>query len=273
MERCGLRYSLAGWLQLEFITESIEVGTQRTRRNDGQQMITLAVDTCDARGSVGVRRDGTCVGVHLHEVDDYSSWLLPAVESSLKEAEVIFQDLDLLAVANGPGSFTGVRVGLCAVKAWAEVYGKRVVGVSRLEAMASCVAGEGWVAACYDAHRGQIFAGLYRKSAGVSEPNGRRDGSWGGAICSAGERNVSGRGGAMENAGARELEGLESWRAGVSRGDKLLKCEGGLANAIGALAEAKAAREEWTDVMELDANYVRRSDAEIYWKGPAYRVG
>jgi tRNA threonylcarbamoyladenosine biosynthesis protein TsaB len=236
-------------------------------------MITLGVDTCDGRGSVGVRQDGRCVGVCLHEVDEYSSWLLPAVESSLKEAGVTFQELDLLAVANGPGSFTGVRVGLCAVKAWAEVYGKRVVGVSRLEAMASCVAGEGWVTACYDAHRGQIFAGLYRKSAGVLE---RMDEEMvvGAEQFVARVKEMS-RGERVQwiTLDPEILEGLESWRAGALREDELLKCESGLANAIGALAEAKAARGEVTDVMELDANYLRRSDAEIYWKGPSYRGG
>ncbi len=236
-------------------------------------MITLAVDTCDGRGSVGVRLNGRCVGVRLHEVDEYSSWLLPAVESSLQEAGVSLEELDLLAVANGPGSFTGVRVGLCAVKAWAEVYGKRVVGVSRLEAMAGSVTEEGLVAACFDAHRGQMFAGLYRKGEGKLE-RVEEEMVVGAEEFVARVKELSG--GEVVHwttLDPKIIEELERWKEMASRGSTLLKCEGGLANAIGKLGEEKATRGEFTDIAELDANYVRRSDAEIYWKGPAYRGG
>src|SRR5580704_19770272 len=130
-------------------------------------MISLAIDTSDSRGSVAVRRDAVTVVSHRHEsTEDYSSWLLPTVDSALREASVGFRDLNLIAVATGPGSFTGVRVGLTVAKAWGEVYGVPLVGVSRLEAIGRLAlpvaSGAGWIAAFYDAHRGQIFAALYR---------------------------------------------------------------------------------------------------------------
>src|SRR5437667_9615897 len=67
------------------------------------------------------------------------------------------------AVAAGPGSFTGVRVGLTSVKAWAEVYGKPVAGVSRLEAFAAQASRTSRVAALVDAQRGQLFGAVYRQ--------------------------------------------------------------------------------------------------------------
>src|SRR5450432_2636551 len=136
-------------------------------------MNTLCIDTSEKRGSVAVRVDGVCAAVRVHsQEEDYSSWLIPAVEDALTESGKVFTDLDLLAVATGPGTFTGVRVGLCSVKAWAEVHGKPVVGVSRLEAMARSAAGEGLVTASYNAHRGQVYAGLYRGNVGRLEAIG-----------------------------------------------------------------------------------------------------
>ena len=100
-------------------------------------MITLGIDTCEARGSVAVRKDGSLAALEKHESsEDYSSWLLPAVDRGLQGAGAKLREVGLLAVAAGPGSFTGVRVGLTAVKAWAEQFGIKVVGVSRLEVMA-----------------------------------------------------------------------------------------------------------------------------------------
>ena len=128
-------------------------------------LITLGIDTCEGRGSVAVRRDGALVTAQKHEsAEDYSSWLLPAVERGLRSAGTNLRELDLLAVASGPGSFTGVRVGLTTVKAWAELFGTRVVGVSRLEVMARQAEDvSGFVAASFDAQRGQVFGGLYKR--------------------------------------------------------------------------------------------------------------
>jgi tRNA threonylcarbamoyladenosine biosynthesis protein TsaB len=131
-------------------------------------LITLGIDTCEARGSVAVRKDGSLAALEKHESsEDYSSWLLPAVDRGLQVAGAKLREVGLLAVAAGPGSFTGVRVGLTAVKAWAELFGIKVVGVSRLEAMARQLADAGgFVAASFDARRGQVFGGR-RNLAGV----------------------------------------------------------------------------------------------------------
>jgi len=232
-------------------------------------MITLAVDTSEPRGGVAVRRDGCTVAARLHEVGDYSSWLLRAVGDALREAATSMESVELLAVATGPGSFTGVRVGLATVKAWAEVYRKWVIGVSRLEAMARLGEHTGFVAASYDAQRGQIFGGLYRWT--------------GGAMVQVESEMVISPGGFVvfveEHAGRDAVQWVsldpklitpvEQWGARERYGDRLIACPADVASLIGELAEERARRGESTDPLELDANYVRRSDAEIFWKGPA----
>jgi tRNA threonylcarbamoyladenosine biosynthesis protein TsaB len=236
-------------------------------------MITVALDTSESRGSIAVRRDGQTVAVRLHEgTADYSSWLLGATEEALREAAATMDSVGLLAASTGPGSFTGVRIGLTTVKVWAEVYGKPVVGVSRVEAMARVGERSGLVAASYDAQRGQIFAGLYRWVDGVAK-----------AVES--EMVISAEGFVAfveERAGTNSVRWVTldpqlitsatGWSTRERRSDRLIACPADVASLIGELAEERAKRGQFTDPLELDANYVRRSDAEIFWKGPASSV-
>ena len=237
-------------------------------------MITLAIDTCETRGSVALRRDGVAVALKKHpDSMDYSAWLLPAVEQALAEAETEMEQVDLLAAATGPGSFTGLRVGLTTVKAWAEVYGKPIVGVSRLGAMAQSRARTtGFVATCYDAQRGQLFGGLYR---GLH-------GSW---MCVGDElviappefvelvdKQAGNEAVTWISLDPEAINNLPAWKERAARGDTMFLCAPELASNIGALAEERASRGEFSDPLALDANYVRRSDAEIFWKGPPANV-
>ena len=235
-------------------------------------MITLGIDTCEARGSIAVRKDGVLVSVQKHEsAEDYSSWLLPAVDRGLAAAGAKLPDVRLLAVASGPGSFTGVRVGLTAVKAWAELFGINVVGVSRLEVMARQVAGaSGFVAASFDAQRGQVFGGLYW-----------REGKLGWNLIEeemviAPDEFVKWVGERVEGATVRwvtlDAELLAdgpSWKERTAKGETLVRCEDGLAAGVSELGEERSRLGKFTDPLVLDANYVRRSDAEIFWKYPA----
>jgi tRNA threonylcarbamoyladenosine biosynthesis protein TsaB len=233
-------------------------------------MITLAIDTSDARGSVSLLRDGATVSGKPHDDgSDYSGWLLPAVNEVLVAAGVKMEQVNLLAVSTGPGSFTGLRVGLTTVKAWAEVYGKPVVGASRLEAIAhSRKANSAFITTSYDAQRGQLFAALYRRSATGIERAGY-------------ERVVSPEDFAQQvDEEARDaavswisldpqlLHALETVQRRAQSGDEVLPAASALSSTIGKLAERRAATGQYSDPMSLDANYVRRSDAEILWKGP-----
>jgi tRNA threonylcarbamoyladenosine biosynthesis protein TsaB len=220
------------------------------------------------RGSVALLTGKETVALRRHEGSvDYSECLLPMVEEVLAEAGTSMESVELFAVATGPGSFTGLRVGLTTVKAWAEVYRKPVVGVSRLEAMAHfCGDARKYVAAFYDAQRGQLFGGLYQTLSGrlarvgeevVISPEGLLD--W--VDKEAGAETVS-----WISLDPEVVTGLAGWKKRLERGDTMESCTPELAPAIGVLAEERAGRGEYSDTLELDANYVRRSDAEIFWK-------
>src|ERR1700740_3445388 len=99
-------------------------------------MLLLALDTCDARGSVALLRDAEALQTVARDTaEDYSSWLLPAIQRVLDGTGTLLPDVDAYAVAGGPGSFTGVRIGLTTAKAWAEVYGRKIAAISRLETL------------------------------------------------------------------------------------------------------------------------------------------
>ena len=235
-------------------------------------MVTLGIDTCEARGSIAVRKDGVLVSVQKHEsAEDYSSWLLPAADRGLAGAGAKLRDVQLLAVAAGPGSFTGVRVGLTVVKAWAELFGIKVVGVSRLEVMARQVVGaSGFVAASFDAQRGQVFGGLYMRQ-------GER--AWSLideelVIAPAGYIDWVSRQAGVETVQWVSLDpalfsGLPEWKVRAAVGETMVLSTDALAAGVAELGEERAREGKFTDPLVLDANYVRRSDADIFWKDPA----
>jgi tRNA threonylcarbamoyladenosine biosynthesis protein TsaB len=231
-------------------------------------MNLLSIDTCDARGSVAVLREGEMLSEVSHEGgEEYSVWLLPAVERVLAEASVSLAKIDVYAVAAGPGSFTALRVGLTTVKAWSEVYGRRIAAVSRLEAMAAEVGSETrYVAAAVDAHREQIFAALYQREGGrlvlvEDEMVIGADAFVGFVEQHAGEERV-----AWVSLDPEQIVQSEKWRGKEKLGDTMRKVSPPLAGSVGRVGWRKALENELLDALTLDANYVRRTDAEVSWK-------
>lgn len=209
------------------------------------------------------------MGLLRHETkEEYSSWLLPSVRELLKKAGLRMGDVGGYAVATGPGSFTGVRVGLTSVKAWAEVYGKPVAGVSRLEGFATQASRtSGYIAAFVDAQRGQVFGAVYRQ-----------DGS---GLAKMGEEMVIAPArfveAAVELAKAERitwaspdaglLAGGDAWKEREKRGESVEQISATLAGTLGRIGLRCLKEGKTTDALGLNANYVRRSDAEIFWKG------
>lgn len=237
--------------------------------------ITLAIDTSDSRGSVVLRQEGRLSSFRLHESEgDYSSWLLPAAHEVLRDTSCTLAELNLLAVATGPGSFTGLRVGLTTVKAWGEVYGTPMVGLSRLEALANRgPQTAARIAVCYDAQRGQIFGGLFHRGpASGLEPLVPE------SVLTPEEflELVSAASGAAPVTWIALDPALisrqEKWQGRAALGDTLVSFGGILADSIGELAEQRAGKHQFSDSVTLDANYVRRSDAELFWKGNTKHV-
>lgn len=230
----------------------------------------IVVDTADARGSIAVLDEREVLAIEEHSSEeDYSGWLLPAVRRLLAKSSLSLAQLDGYAVCAGPGSFTGLRVGLTTVKAWAEIYGKPIAALSRLEAltMSSLQPDATFVAAYIDARRDQVFAALYARSGNGFEPLGEE------AVISLPDFAVAVREKSASKAvrwvtpDPALLKFVPSWPALLASGHILQSTPPPFAPLLGALAGRKFRLGQTTDALSLDANYVRRSDAEMLWKG------
>lgn len=226
-------------------------------------MLVLALDTSSPSGSIAVLRGEKVIGVIATATDEtYSSRMFRQLEFLLDEVRLQLGTFDLFAVNAGPGSFTGLRVGLTAAKGWAEIYRKPVVGVSGLEAVAVQSHANGILVPVLDARRGQVYFGFYR-----------REGRWRlvreGQECVATPQEflaaVEKQAGALVSPGAGAIAQLVFPAGGPTLA--IEEVSGALAPAIGRIAIDRAERGETADALTLDANYVRRSDAELFWKG------
>ena len=133
-------------------------------------MLTLALDTTTRAGSVAVVLRDRVLSVVQGESSRTHGERLPAeLDRALREAGVDARELQLLAVASGPGAFTGLRIGLATMQGLAMVHGTRVIAVSALDALAlaasratqNVAAPPARVAAWMDAQRGEVFAAYY----------------------------------------------------------------------------------------------------------------
>jgi tRNA threonylcarbamoyladenosine biosynthesis protein TsaB len=221
---------------------------------------------------VAVLRDAAVLKVMAHESqEDYSTWLLPGVRECLEGSGIRMEDVEAYAAACGPGSFTGVRVGLTAVKAWSEVYGKRIAAVSRLESMAAEASGATpYLAAFVNAQRGQVFGAIYQRNGeGLVRLGDEMVIAPGKFVEAAAEFAKGGRI-SWVSTDAECVVGEEGWTAREMSGERVESVSRVRAPMIGRLGLAALAEGRFTDAVALDANYVRRPDAEVFWKGAGH---
>jgi tRNA threonylcarbamoyladenosine biosynthesis protein TsaB len=231
-------------------------------------MLLLAIDTSGKNGSIALAR--TTPGQSDVEIVEilpltggaFSAQLVPQIATLLGKHKYSKTDLEAFAVANGPGSFTGLRVGLAAIKALAEALQKPIVAISLLEAIASVAwnsaesrAAGSRVLAAMDAGRGDIYVGDYELAP---------------QLCMHSERLLS----------REEL-------VAVANGKTIVTPDAGLAETVRAAGipverieypgSAVIAGLGWEHLQrgqtvrpeELEANYIRDSDAEIFSKPKA----
>ncbi len=127
-------------------------------------MLILAFESSAKAASVALCRDGELLSEYSQcTALTHSRTLLPMAEDLLKNADVSLDQVELFAVAHGPGSFTGIRIGVSTVKGLSWAAGKPCVGVSTLEAMAwHGLAAGGLVCPVMDARRSQVYNALFR---------------------------------------------------------------------------------------------------------------
>ena len=132
-------------------------------------MLILSLDSTAIVGSVALCRDDTPLAVFtLKNGNTHSETLLPMVEAVLKTTNTSVADIDLFACSVGPGSFTGVRIGVATVKGLAFGREKPCAAVSTLEALAqNLVPFEGLICPVMNARRGQVYNALFRAENGV----------------------------------------------------------------------------------------------------------
>jgi tRNA threonylcarbamoyladenosine biosynthesis protein TsaB len=185
-------------------------------------------------GSIAIV-EGDCVMEEsaLLSADGYAHVLFGEIESLLTRHHLTLDDIGGFASASGPGTFTGVRVGLTAVKGLAEAMSRKVVAVSNLRALAYFGTGD-LRAVWIDARRGEIYGAVYDKSLALVQ----------------GEVVMTHKG----------------WVAALPAGVEMISESRLLAGAIGIVAGREFAEGRAGDPEAIDANYVRRSDAELLWK-------
>jgi len=237
-------------------------------------VLILSLDTSSPSGSIAILRGTRVIGVISTETDEtYSSRIFRQLEFLLGELQLTLESFDLFAVNAGPGSFTGLRVGLTTAKAWADAFSKPVVPVSGLEAVAMLAldAGE-HIIPVIDARRGQLYVGSYKRTG--------NQGSHGRTLVRVAEDAVMSPEEFLSRFSAPErlsvilatpskswLEAALSSDNGASRCQEIREVSTVLAPSVGVLAYLKFRHGEAVDALRLDANYVRRSDAELNWKG------
>ncbi len=132
----------------------------------------LAIDTSTRTGSVAVSRDREVLGEILLNVrNTHSERLLLLVSQLLSDTGVSLKEIDAFATALGPGSFTGLRVGIATIKGLAMATGKPVIGISSLQILAMNVPlAPHLICPLFDARKKEVYAGLYHWQAGGAEP-------------------------------------------------------------------------------------------------------
>jgi tRNA threonylcarbamoyladenosine biosynthesis protein TsaB len=219
--------------------------------------MTLAVDTTGNYGSIALAdENGIREEVLLHEPQGFSHILFPEIEALLKRQSVSLPEIALFAGASGPGSFTGVRVGLAAMKGLAEVLGRRVAAVSNLQAVAS-FGTAALRAPVIDARRGEFYCALFDGEGNPVLPE---------SVLPF-EKFLARLPDAPVEWVSADLASFLPILAGT-RFEHLPKVAASqaLAGAIARIALRRHAEGLTADPAAIEANYVRRSDAELFWK-------
>jgi tRNA threonylcarbamoyladenosine biosynthesis protein TsaB len=221
------------------------------------KQLLLALDTTHEFGSIALLEEqGLVEEEPLHAPDGFGHVLFERLGRLLARHGRRVDEMACFAAAAGPGSFTGVRVGLACVKGLAEATGRKVVAVGNLEALAR-FGSAAQRAVVMDARRGEIYGAVYGAAGEVlREPVVTRFAAW------------------LETLPEGEVEFVSSafapFRAAIENSrfsnSKIITAPSALAAAIGRIAYERFSAGLARDPAEIDADYVRRSDAELLWK-------
>ena len=137
-------------------------------------MNILAIDTSSSVASASVIKDNQLVGEYvISNGKTHSQILVPVIDDALSKLNLKIEDIDVFATTLGPGSFTGLRIGIATAKAFAQAVNKKIIGVSALDCLASNVAYSDGITVCpiLDARRGNVYNAVYKN--GVKQTGDR----------------------------------------------------------------------------------------------------
>jgi tRNA threonylcarbamoyladenosine biosynthesis protein TsaB len=231
-------------------------------------MLILAIDTSGQSGGITLAQAdaGSFRVVESAAIagGTFSAQLIPTLAALLKKHGYGVKDLEGFAAASGPGSFTGLRVGLSAIKGLAETLHKPIATVSVLEALGSMAGRRGKIAAAINAGRKEVFLGVYQR-------NGDSAGEKSDALIKQREELLTQQDFLAMLATERPAEIITSDAAlaeltAASHSAVVVVMPPG-SEVIARIGAGKLLAGETVSVEALDANYLRRSDAEIFFKG------
>jgi tRNA threonylcarbamoyladenosine biosynthesis protein TsaB len=221
-------------------------------------MLLLVTDTSGRNGNVALARANELNRVEIIEVAPlaggmFSAQLVPQIAALLQKHGFSKADMDAFIVVSGPGSFTGLRVGLAAIKALAEILHKPIVPVSLLELLAAESRAQGKVVVALDGGRREIFFGAY-ETAGESLQVLREE-----LVAQADFLSAS-----IESTVVTPDEALLT--SARAAGFNVVGIESPNAEMIARFGWKKLLAGETVSPENLEANYMRRSDAEMFVK-------
>jgi tRNA threonylcarbamoyladenosine biosynthesis protein TsaB len=222
-------------------------------------MLILAADTSGKQGSIALVRCQSSfeiLEIAPLQGGTFSALLVPQVAALLSAHQLSKTNIDGFSVVSGPGSFTGLRVGLAAIKALAEILNKPVAAISLLEAIARSTNRTGNILAALDAGRNEVYAGEYESSSDRTKLIRER-------LASAGELVEAARESFLVTPDASVAQLAHEHRLDFQA------VEPPGTGFIARLGYEKIQAGELISTEQLDANYIRRSDAEIFSKPPS----
>jgi tRNA threonylcarbamoyladenosine biosynthesis protein TsaB len=223
-------------------------------------MLLLVTNTSGKQGSVALARAGEhdphevqVIEVAPLEGGAFSAQLVPQIAALLAKHRFSKADIDAFIVVSGPGSFTGLRVGLAAIKALAEILKKPIVSLSLLEAVAVASLAQGRVTAALDAGRGDIYFGSYEITGDTVQVLQEQLLSKAEFLSVARESTI--------------ITPDQNWAATAREARlKVIAVEVPSPEMITRLGWKKLQARETVSPEQLEANYMRRSDAEMFVK-------
>jgi tRNA threonylcarbamoyladenosine biosynthesis protein TsaB len=193
----------------------------------------LAIDTSATNGGIALSRDGALIeAIDITTTTGFDHILFADIDALFKKHHLRAADIACFAAASGPGSFTGLRVALAAVKGLAEAVNKPALAVSNLQAVAWHGTSD-LRAPYFDARRQQVYCGLFNSQ--------------------------------LEPLAPESVQFFDAWRAALPSGAALVTFLQSLAPAVAAIAYQRFLTGDLQDPAAIAANYVRQSDAELHW--------